>query len=490
MSTFSGISTALSSLIAQRQALEVSGQNIANANTVGYTRQRASISSLPAASVSSMFSTNNGPGEGTRVTGIDRLGDVFIDTRVRSETAGSAYLSARASAYTSLEQSVGEPSKTGLSAQLSNLWAGFHDVGNTPNKDSARSALLESANAVVDRIATLYTAAGTQWNQARTTTVALVDQVNTIAANVADLNTRILSITNTGGSANELMDQRDQLVTQLSGLVGATARVRDNGTVDVLVAGNALVSGATTKALTVTGPTQFSEATGALASAGPPAVAAIQGTSVGVAWAKPDGTTSSAVGLEGGRVAGLLSVLAPPAAGAGGMLTEAAASYDALAMKLATSVNALHSGATTVGGSTGINFFAFNPTKPALTLTVAITLPSDIAVATPGKGALDGSVADQIATLGTAADGPDAAWSSTVVQLGVRTASGTSRATVAEASRASAASQQLAQMSVSTDEESTNMLAYQRAYEGSARVLTAIDAMLDTLINRTGLVGR
>jgi flagellar hook-associated protein 1 FlgK len=77
-----------------------------------------------------------------------------------------------------------------------------------------------------------------------------------------------------------------------------------------------------------------------------------------------------------------------------------------------------------------------------------------------------------------------------VVQLGVRTASATSRSTVAEASRASAASQQLAQTSVDVDEESTNMLAYQRAYEGSARVLTAIDQMLDTLINRTGLVGR
>ncbi|NMM15748.1 MAG: flagellar hook-associated protein FlgK [Cellulomonas sp.] len=474
MSTFSGISTALSSLIAQRQALEVSGQNIANSNTVGYTRQRASISSLPAASVSSMFSTNNGPGQGTQVTGIERLGDVFIDTRVRTETAGSAYLSARSSAYTTLEQSVGEPSTTGLAAQLSTLWAGFHDVGNTPDKDSARSALLESAKAVVDRIATLYSAAGTQWTQARTTTVALVDQVNTTAANVADLNTRILSITNTGGSANELMDQRDLLVTQLSGLVGATARVRDNGTVDVLVAGNALVSGATTKALTVTGPTLFSGATA--------------GGAVGAEWASRPGV---AVGLDGGRVAGLLSVLAPPAGGNGGMLTEAAASYDALATKLANSVNALHSGATTVGGATGINFFAIDATKPAaLGLSVAITLPSDIAVATPGKGALDGSVADKIATLGTAADGPDAAWSSIVVQLGVRTASGASRATVAEASRASAASQQLAQMSVSTDEESTNMLAYQRAYEGSARVLTAIDAMLDTLINRTGLVGR
>jgi len=475
MSTFSGLGTALSSLIAQRQALEVSGQNIANANTVGYTRQRASISSLPAASVSSMFSTNNGPGQGTRVTGIDRLGDLFIDARVRSQTAGSAYLSATASAYTTLEQGVGEPSTTGLSTQLSNLWAGFQDVANTPNKDSARAVLLENANAVVDRIATLYDAAATQWTQARTTTVSLVDQVNTIAANVANLNTNILSITNSGGSANELMDQRDQLVTQLSGLVGATARVRDNGTVDVLVAGNALVSGATTNALAVTGPAQFSGATA--------------GQSVGVVWASRPGV---AVGLDGGRVAGLLSVLAPPSSGGtGGLLTEAAASYDALATKLATSVNALHSTASTVSGATGIAFFGLDATKPAaLGLSVAITDPANIAVADPTKGALDGSVADTIAALGSATSGPDATWSSVVIQLGVRTASANSRSTVAEASRATAAAQQLSQASVDVDEESTNMLAYQRAYEGSARVLTAIDQMLDTLINRTGLVGR
>lgn len=475
MSTFSGLGTALSSLIAQRQALEVSGQNIANANTVGYTRQRASISSLPAASVSSMFSTNNGPGQGTRVTGIDRLGDLFIDARVRSQTAGSAYLSATASAYTTLEQGVGEPSTTGLSTQLSNLWAGFQDVANTPNKDSARAVLLENANAVVDRIATLYNAADTQWTQARTTTASLVDQVNTIASNVANLNTNILAITNSGGSANELMDQRDQLVTQLSGLVGATARVRDNGTIDVLVAGNALVSGPTTNALTVTGPDQFSGATA--------------GQSVGIVWAS---RPAVAVGLDGGRVAGLLSVLAPPSAGGtGGLLTEAAASYDALATKLATSVNALHSTAKTVAGAPGGPFFAIDPLKPtALGLSVAVKNPADIAVAADGKGALDGSVADTIAALGSASDGPDATWSSVVVQLGVRTASANSRSTVAEASRATAAAQQLSQASVDVDEESTNMLAYQRAYEGSARVLTAIDGMLDTLINRTGLVGR
>jgi flagellar hook-associated protein 1 FlgK len=173
------------------------------------------------------------------------------------------------------------------------------------------------------------------------------------------------------------------------------------------------------------------------------------------------------------------------------MLTEAAASYDALATQLATSVNTLHAQGTTVAGAPGGAFFSIDTTKPAsLGLSVAITNPADIAVAASGKGALDGSIGTQIGALGTATNGPDAAWSATVVQLGAQVSSANSRSTVAEASRANAASQQLSETSVNTDEESTNMLAYQRAYEASARVITTVDDMLDTLINRTGLVGR
>ena len=72
----------------------------------------------------------------------------------------------------------------------------------------------------------------------------------------------------------------------------------------------------------------------------------------------------------------------------------------------------------------------------------------------------------------------------------MRTRAAEQRATVLEASRASAENLQLSATSVDLDEESVNMLAYQRAYEGAARVLTALDEMLDTLINRTGVVGR
>jgi flagellar hook-associated protein 1 FlgK len=260
--------------------------------------------------------------------------------------------------------------------------------------------------------------------------------------------------------------------------------VRPDGQVDVIVGGNALVSGNRAQALAVQGATAFTQATGT-------AVPPVAGQAVTVVWAAHP--TRSA-GLDGGRVAGLLSVLAPTnSAGTGGILPEAAARYDALATTLADQVNGLHATAITSGTTKapGGDFFTFDTTKPAaLGLTVRITDPRGVAVAEDGKGALDGSVGDKIAQLAKKDDGPDSTWRSSVVELGVRTASAGSRAKVAESSRATAAAQQLAQASVDTDEETVNMLAYQRAYEGAARVLTAIDQMLDTLINRTGLVGR
>ena len=439
MSTFSGLGTALSSLIAQRQALEVSGQNVANANTIGYTRQRADLGAIPAQQYASMFAAPLAPGEGTRVTGIARLSDVFLDTRVRTETASSSALAARADAYARLERSVGEPGGTGLSGQLDEMWSGWHDVANTPDAESSRAVLLQQASVVVDRIASLYDAAATQWDQSRTEATSLVAEANAAAAGVADLNGRILAITNGGGSANELMDQRDQLVTRLSGLVGASARTRDDGSLEVMVGGNSLVTGTRAHPLAVAGAATFAAATG---------TASTPGTAVTVVWAE---RPAQSVGLDGGRVAGVLSVLAPPdGTGNGGLLTEAAASYDRVATELHDQVNALHAGGVT----------------------------------------LDGKLADRIGRLGLATSGPDDVWNSAVVDLGVRSAGAKQRSSVAEAARSSAASAQLAQASVDTDEETVNMLAYQRAYEGAARVLTAIDEMLDTLINRTGVVGR
>jgi flagellar hook-associated protein 1 FlgK len=411
------------------------------------------------------------------VTGIERLGDVFLDARLRNETSGAARLAAVATEYKTLETTIGEPSATGFSKDLTNFWTAWSTVANDPAGAAARGVLLERGKAVADRLTTTYQNVSTQWDQALTTTKALVTQVNTTAANVADLNTRILAITNAGGSANELMDQRDLLVTQLSSLVGASTRTNADGTMDVMVGGNALVSGDRVSELAV-------RAGGASTLADAVGTATNPAKSVSVVWAGSNHPS----GIDGGRISGLLTTLAPAADG--GVLAGAAVQLNHVAETIATQVNDLHADAVTPGGTTGAAFFTFDPDKPALSLSVAITDSDDIAVAAPGAGSRDGSMAEKMAALAHATDGPDAVWSAFVVDLGVKSASATSRATVAEAARATASAAQLAQTSVDTDEETVNMLAFQRAYEGAARVLTAVDEMLDTLINRTGVVGR
>ncbi len=472
MSAFSGLSTALSSLIAQRQALEVAGQNVANANTKGYTRQRVEMTSVQALSAPSMFSAQVGAGTGVKVTGITRIGDIYLDARLRAETATASYTRARADALARLETTLTEPSDTGLAATLDTFWASWQDVANNPGDNAARKVLLGAAQNAATQIADGHRAVDTQWTQARADADTLVTEVNTTADAVAHLNERIRSVLVSGGSANELMDQRDQLVTTLSGLVGAQARVRDDGTVDVMVGGNALVRGVESHHLAVTGSRLMQEG---IDPAGDPVRLVWQGAGTPVA-------------LDGGRLAASLETLATT--DDGGILARAAERWDAIAQSLADTVNGVHRTAATTTGATGIDFFAFGPgTSPARGLTVAVTA-DQVAAGAVGSGAYDGSKADEISRLASAPGGADALWRDFVVDQGVRTRSAAQRASVTEASRSTAENLQLASASVDLDEETVSMLAYQRAYEGAARVMTAIDEMLDVLINRTGVVGR
>ncbi|WP_149203370.1 flagellar hook-associated protein FlgK [Actinotalea subterranea] len=472
MSTFSGLSGALSSLIAQRQALEVSGQNVANAKTAGYTRQRADMTSVQALTTPSMFSAANGAGNGVRVSGITRMGDVFLDARLRTETSAASFQAAQAKSLDRLETLVTEPSDTGITAQLQTFWSGWQDVGNDPDDPAARQTLIGNAKALISQIASGYRGVETQWAQARTEAQSIVTQVNTTATAVADLNEQIRAIQVSGGSANELVDQRSLLVTQLSSLVGASAREREDGTIDVMVAGNALVRGVKATAVQLSGPSSMAE------------LVATPSVPVSLSW----GTTPpTPLSLQGGTLASHISVLSPT-----GSLMSAADSFNDLATSLETSVNAVHQTGTTLTGATGVDFFVVNPdaSLPKALRLSTISDPAQVAAADGTKGTLDGSIADKVSQIVSKAGGPDSVWRSFVVDLGVQTQAATQRAKVTEVARATAENLQLSQASVDLDEESVNMLAYQRAYEGAARVLTAIDEMLDVLINRTGVVGR
>ena len=289
---------------------------------------------------------------------------------------------------------------------------------------------------------------------------------------MAAYNTTIRSTLAAGGSANELIDARAKLTETISRLAGGTVREQADGTVDVHVGGNALVTGSSTRSLVLKGSTSMDQAAG-----DPPHVE----------WSNPGGTA----GLDGGEIAGALSVLAPAAAGSGGAIAEAAASYNQFAGNLRDAVNAVHAGQQTSTGATAGNFFETALTGPAaLSLTVVPQGVGEIASGVAGAGNLDGSVADKIAQLGTGAASPDALWQGIVTNIGVQSRGAQQQESLMSAASTSALTNRASSASVSLDEENVSLLTNQHAYQAAARVMTAVDEALDVLINHTGLVGR
>ncbi|KQQ95556.1 flagellar biosynthesis protein FlgK [Leifsonia sp. Leaf325] len=473
MSTFGALNTAYTGLVAARLGLDVVGQNITNANTDGYTRQRVSSSGIGAVTAG-RFSTGVHVGQGVSIDGIARLADARLDARVRGALSIAGFSDARATALSTLEKSLNEPGTTGISAQLGQFWAAWGELSNRAGEPASESVLLQQASVLVNRIASGSRAVQTQWSEVRGSVDDQAAQLNAAGAEVAELNARIRSTLASGGSANELQDQRSRVLTTIAGIAGGRVEPQSDGTVTVYLGGNALVTGDSFRPVTVLG-------SGSMATSATDPVR--------LEWAHHPGI---AVELDGGSLGGALTVLAPSEAdGTGGALAETAASYDALALSLATQVNAIHRTGATADGTTGHDFFVLDAgVSAAQGLRVIPTDGSGIATGTPGAGGSDGSIADAISGIAKADGSPDDLWSGLVTRVAVAAQTEIRTSALADLASSSAVAAQQSNSAVDLDEENMNMLAFQRAYQGAARVMTAIDEALDTLINRTGLVGR
>jgi flagellar hook-associated protein 1 len=458
-SSFGSINTALTSLYAQRRALDVTGQNIANANTEGYTRQRVEMQSQVGSISPALYAKTDGLGTGVAVSDVQRLRDQYLENRGRTEHANSAYLTSQTAAYAAIEDVFAEPGGTALQAQLHDMWDAWGDVANNPQLPAARAALIQQSKTVADGLNYSHNALASQWGQTRKELSAYVDEVNTAARTIAQLNDSIVQAKANGLTVNELEDRRDLQVMSLAKLAGATAQVRPNGAMDVYIGNSTLVSEFTTRDLEVVGAGQMDQRTL---------------DPVEVRWV--DSETPAGVGGTMGSMFDTITTIIPKISDA----------LDEVARTLAAKVNTAHNGAFRPDGTPGGDFFSGTT---AGKIEVAIDFPGEVAAAAVA-GKIDGSVADTLAGTVTAADGPDLLYQSMIGDLGVAAQASSRRteiqATVTEQVDAS----REAQSGVNLDEEMTNLLTYQRGYEAASRVLTTIDSMLDQLINRTGLVGR
>jgi flagellar hook-associated protein 1 FlgK len=474
-STLGSLQTAYSGLSAAQLGIDVTGQNTANAMTPGYIRQKVTTEPVGAPGQVGPAPTGLAAGQGVRVTGIVQLGSTLLDAQVWRSNAAAADSGVRAAALTQIQTTLGEPSADAISGNLQGFWAAWQDVANQPGDQAPASALIGRADTLVQQISSAYRGVQQQWNTTHQDLTTTVDQVNAAAAGVADLNATIRSLIDAGGSADELIVQRNNLVSRLATLAGATVTANPDNTINVSIGGTNIVQDTSARALQVAGPGALDDIEPAV---GPDGEARI-------VWKDSPSVT---VSVHEGRIGGDLSVLAP--ASGGGVIATTARDLNTLADTLATQVNGIATTSQTFTGTASGPFFTIgNPAtqSAALTLSVAVTGASELPTTQGGQAI--GSAADEIAQLGTAAGSPDAGWAATVVALGTRTQTANNQSDLDIATQTAATQAQASQESVDLDEETVNLVAYQHAYQANARVLTTLDSVFDQLINHTGLVG-
>ncbi|MFL5831480.1 MAG: flagellar hook-associated protein FlgK [Solirubrobacteraceae bacterium] len=434
ISSMMGLQTALRGLLAEQEAINTTGHNIANANTPGYSRQTADLTESDALTIPAFSNVTGGGvqlGTGVDIATISRVRNLFLDVQYRAQNSAVGDASTRASILDQVQTGLAEPSDHGLGSQLNAFWNSWSDVANAPGSQAARQALINNASALAttfnsldQQLSTIETQASTQY----TALTGATGQVKSDASQIATLNQSISQSLAAGQNPNDLMDKRDALIDDLSSLAKVSVTDPGNGLLQI----------------------SFGDAASPL----------VNGTSVN--W--PQTMTSAA----GGQLGALLSL-----SGSSGQLATYRTSLDSIVNQLVTAVNGLHTATPFFSGST------------AGTISVAATAATVQTSATSNPGANDVALAIS-ALRGGAADQSYAAFVSTV---GSDVQSVNSTQQVSQAVLASIDNQRKSVSGVSLDEEMTNLVTFQRGYQASARMLTTIDQMLDTLINRTGTVG-
>ncbi|MGY1649663.1 flagellar hook-associated protein FlgK [Geodermatophilus sp. SYSU D01119] len=472
MSTFSGLNTASTALWAAQRGLDVTGQNIANVNTAGYSRQRVEQSARGGTAVPAVHSVSTAVDGGVDSEQVRRVRDALLEARGHLETSKTAQLAAESAALSGVEDAFREPGDSGIQSMLADVWSSLSELSTRPTTLASRSQVLERLDTLADGVRTTRASLDQQWDQTRDGVSALVTEVNTSAASIAELNVAIRQATLSGLPTNELADRRDALVVKLSEAVGAVAVPRADGVVDVTVGGTALVAGGEAIAVRLAGST------------GPDGV----GTDAPRLETAPGGTTLR----PGGTAAGQLTALTSTIPAYRGRIDE-------FARSLASTFNTAHAaGFDSTGAPGGVLFDdgAGGTAVTAANLTLRLTDPTRFAASgtdpatVGGAVAADGRNADAMFKLSLKTDGLDAGYRELVVALGVQSSVATRDLEVQQVVSAQVDAARESVSGVNLDEEMTNMLSFQHAYSAAARMVSAIDQALDTLINRTGLVGR
>ncbi|HVP15602.1 MAG TPA: flagellar hook-associated protein FlgK [Terriglobales bacterium] len=454
MSLSSILSIARSALLAQQRAMSVTAHNVANAQTPGYSRQILQLTADEP-----LWTPQGEIGRGVVDAGVARARDAFFDARYRSESGLLGDSSALRDYLGQLEAAVNEPSDIGLAASLDGFFHSLSDLANDPADATYRSLVVQGANRLVSQFHQLAQAVSDVAGGAEQTMRADVDQVNDLAAKIADLNQQILQYGGAAGGAPDLMDRRDLLVDQLSGLVGVRVLTRADGTIGVLAGDTLLVDGASAQTLTV-----VAQPTG------------------GFGLATAAGTP---VDPQSGALAALSALTTT-------RLPAIQARLDRLAGTLVSEVNAIHRTGYALDGSTNTDFFdPAGVTAGSIALAPAILASGDAIAASATNAPGDGAVAlalSELITQGLPALGGHSLrddYADIAASVGVDVSGAMQDAEVHQALVEQADAMRSSVSGVSVDEEMVALISQQQAFGAASRIVKAADEMVQELLNLT-----
>lgn len=528
-STFHNLEVAKRGLYAQQTAISTTGHNIANANTIGYSRQTVNFA---ASKPMEMPAMNRSVAPGQLGTGVDfnsihRIREAFLDQQYRNEAQSHGYWNTQKNTLEKIELIFNEPSDQGLHSVIDQFWNAWQDVSRDPDNMTARTVLKERTLALVDTFQHLDNKLSQLSSDLSSSLDIKVSEANTYLNQIAQLNREIRRIEGMGQNANDLRDQRDLLTDNLSHLVDINVQETSNSMYNITLRdGTQLVHGIEHTQLAVN-------------SAGTGIEALVIGTE----------DEYNAVTMAAGEIAGILksqatvteyqehldtilkgmiygdvevtipagSILAEDVLDANGDLLIAANTVVSADTKVTVQgINGLHQlgwGVSKEDGSAVGGLHLFEPVDPddfsiadlklnqeilndVGKLAVSLRMDLDTGEVYEGNGGL-ALIMGQLRDSAFQFDGDsvqqgtfDDYYRSIIGGLGVQTQEAQRQTNNQELLLLSINNQRQSVSGVSLDEEMANLIKFQHAYNASARLMTTVDQLLDTIINRTGMVGR
>ncbi|MBD3234627.1 MAG: flagellar hook-associated protein FlgK [candidate division Zixibacteria bacterium] len=452
-----GFEIAKRAVLSTQYGINITGHNVANVNTPGYTRQAVDFKSTPPLRAGMFYA-----GSGVDVGDIRRIRWAFLDTQMQKEKQELGQWENAEQIWSQVETIFNEPSDTGLSQALTDFWNAWSDLSDNPESSSAKTAVKESANVVISNFHGISSQLKDLRSSIDNDIQQTVTMINDYTRQVANLNSRIVNAEVSGAKANDLRDRRDYIVEQLAEFGNVRVREDDSGAIDLFFGSAVLVTRGDYLEL----DTETVVEDGFLSSN-------IVLSSVSYNLDISKGSLKSMMDARDTFIPDKLQKL------------------DQLAAQLVESVNELHSSGYTTDGTTGIDFFsADGVTADSIGLSNEIlTDAENIVVSEDGSGG-DNTVALAIAELrnekvmndGTAS--LSGFYNSVISEIGSQAREASDMKTNHELMVNQLENRRQSISGVSLDEEMANLIAYENAYGAAAKVLDVMDSALDTIVNK------